>query len=84
MTSAPQQFHLVDIDVLAGDIDGAHENLGFHAEQRPDHGGCQAVLAGAGFGDELLFAHVAGRASPGPRALLTLWAPPCSRSSRLT
>ena len=40
------------------DIDGAHEDFCLHTEQGADHCRRQSVLACAGFGDELGFAHV--------------------------
>ena len=54
------ELHLVDVDALALDVDGAHEDLGLHAQQRADHRGGQAMLACAGLGDQLGLAHVLG------------------------
>ncbi len=52
------EFHLVDVDALPLDICDSHKDFGLHPEQGADHGGGQAVLAGAGLGDQLGLAHI--------------------------
>ena len=51
------QLHAEDVELLPGDIVGAHVDFGFEAEQCPGEGGGNAVLAGAGFGDHAALAH---------------------------
>ncbi len=52
------EFHLVDVDALPLDIGDAHEDFGLHPEQGADHSSGQAVLSGAGLGDQFGFAHI--------------------------
>ncbi len=52
-----QQPHAKDVGRLAGHVDGAHVDHALDAEQRGRGRGGDAVLAGAGFGDDTLFAH---------------------------
>ena len=52
-----QQAHAEDVELLASHVLGAHVDDAFEAEQRADGGGGDAVLSGAGFGDDALLAH---------------------------
>ena len=52
-----QQPHAEDIQALAAHVLFAHVDDALQAEQRADGGGGDAVLAGAGFGDDALLAH---------------------------
>ena len=56
-----QQLHAEDIRLLPADIDGAHIDVAFQTQQR--HGGrrADAMLPGAGFGDDAAFAHALGQ-----------------------
>ena len=57
----PQQFHAKDVGLLPLHIGRAHVDDAFQAEQRA-HGGCRdAVLAGAGLGEDALRAHPASQ-----------------------
>ena len=53
-----EQLHAVDIRRLADDVLGAHVHMAFEAEPGGDGGAGDAVLAGAGFGDDPGLAHV--------------------------
>jgi hypothetical protein len=77
-----QQLHAVDVLGLALDVLAAHVDHAFQAEARADGGGGDAVLAGAGFGDDARLAHALGQQA-WPITLLILWAPVWFRSSRL-
>ncbi len=55
-----EHFHAVDVEGLAGAVDGAHVDDALEAEHGGDGGGGDAVLAGAGFGDDPGFAHAFG------------------------
>ena len=52
-----EQAHAVDVQLLAAHVLFAHVDDAFHAEERADGGGGDAVLAGAGLGDDALLAH---------------------------
>ena len=56
-----EQLHAEDVGGLALDVDGAHVDGAGQAEQRAHGGGGDAVLAGAGFGDDAGLAHAAGQ-----------------------
>ena len=49
--------HAKDVEALAADVFRAHEYIALKAEQGGGGGGCHAMLAGAGFGDNALLAH---------------------------
>jgi hypothetical protein len=51
------QLHAEDVQLLALDVVRAHVDAGLEAEQRPGHGGGDAMLPGAGFGDQAALAH---------------------------
>ena len=55
-----QQFHAIDVGRLALDVLAAHVDHAFQPVARRDRGGGNAVLAGAGFGDDALLAHAPG------------------------
>ena len=55
-----EQFHPVDVDLLALDVGRAHVHDAFQPQPRGDRGAGHAVLAGAGLGDDPRFAHAAG------------------------
>ena len=55
-----EQAHAVDVQLLAAHVLFAHVDDAFQAEERADGGGGDAVLAGAGFGDDALLAHAHG------------------------
>ncbi len=55
-----EHFHAEDVEGLAFAVDGAHVDDALEAEHGGDGGGGDAVLAGAGFGDDAGFAHAAG------------------------
>ena len=56
-----EQLHAEDVGGLALDVGGAHVDGAGQAEQRAHRGGGDAVLAGAGFGDDAGLAHAAGQ-----------------------
>ena len=55
-----QKFHPCDIERLSFHVDLAHVNHALAAKARGDSGGGNAVLAGAGLGDDAAFAHSLG------------------------
>ena len=55
-----EQLHAVDVDLLPLDVGGAHVDHAFQAQARGDGGAGDAVLAGAGLGDDPGLAHAAG------------------------
>ena len=55
-----EQAHAQHIQLLARHVHFAHVDDALKAEQGADGGGGHAVLAGAGFGDDALFAHALG------------------------
>ncbi len=56
-----QELHAEDVGLLALDVGGAHVDHALHAEARGHGGGGHAVHAGAGLGDDALFAHALGQ-----------------------
>ena len=56
-----QEFHAEDIGRLALDVGLAHIDDARQVEQRADRGGGDAVLAGAGLGDDPGLAHASGQ-----------------------
>ena len=54
-----EQTHAEDVELLAAHVFGAHVDDAFESEERADGGGGDAVLAGAGFGDDAVLAHAA-------------------------
>ncbi len=54
------ELHAEDVEVLAADIFGAHVDIAGEAEDGGGGGGADAMLAGAGFGDDAFFAHAEG------------------------
>ena len=56
-----QQLHAADVGRLLLDVDLAHVDLALEAEVGGGRGQRDAVLAGAGLGDDLLLAHVLGQ-----------------------
>jgi hypothetical protein len=54
-----QQLHAEDVGLLALDVDLAHEHDAFQPEAGTRRGGGDAVLAGAGLGDDPVLAHAA-------------------------
>ena len=57
----PQQIHAEDIGLLPLDVGRAHIDDAGQVEQRADRGGGDAVLAGAGLGDDAPLAHAPGK-----------------------
>ena len=55
-----EQLHAEHVERLALDVDRAHEHEAVEPEQRRRGGGGDAVLAGAGLGDDALLAHAPG------------------------
>ena len=55
-----EQLHAEHVERLALDVDRAHEHDAVEPEQRRRGGGGDAVLAGAGLGDDALLAHAPG------------------------
>ena len=55
-----EELHAEDVEVLAADVFGAHVDVAGEAEEGGGGGGADAVLAGAGFGDDAFFAHAEG------------------------
>ena len=55
-----EELHAGDVGGLLGDVDFAHVDVALEAEVGGGGGEGHAVLAGAGFGDELLLAEVHG------------------------
>ena len=61
MDFGTKKTHPVDIRLLPFDIFSAHKDFAFHIEKRT---GCccgNAMLAGAGFGNDFGFAHAFGK-----------------------
>ena len=56
-----QQLHAEHVGLLPLDVGGAHVDGAGQAEQRAHGGGGDAVLAGAGLGDDAGLAHAAGQ-----------------------
>ena len=56
-TFGAHQLHPEDVELLPLDVLGAHVDDGLEAEQRADDRGRDAVLAGAGLGDQPRLAH---------------------------
>ena len=56
-----QHFHTDDIGVLLGNIHSAHVNVTLQAEVCSGGGKSHTVLAGTGFGNDLLLAHELGK-----------------------
>ena len=56
-----EQLHAIDVGGLPPDVLGAHVDDAFHAVARGDGGRRDAVLAGAGFGDDARLAHAPGQ-----------------------
>ena len=56
-----EQLHAEYVGGLALDVGGAHVDRAGQAEQRAHRGGGDAVLAGAGFGDDAGLTHAAGQ-----------------------
>ena len=54
-----EHAHAFDIDMLALDVDGSHEDDALHAHERTRGGGGHSVLAGTGLGYDAALAHVA-------------------------
>ena len=61
-----QQPHAEDIEALPPHIFFAHVHHALHAKQRADRSGCDAMLAGARFGNDALLCPSAARAESGP------------------
>ncbi len=57
----PQGLHAVDVEALAPDVLGAHEDVALQTQERRRRGGGHAVLAGPGLGDEAFLAHAHGQ-----------------------
>jgi hypothetical protein len=55
-----EQFHAIDVGGLALDVLAAHVDHALHAVAGGDGGSGDAVLAGAGFGDDARLAHALG------------------------
>ncbi|MFM1944508.1 MAG: hypothetical protein RI897_3490 [Verrucomicrobiota bacterium] len=55
-----EHFHAVDVEGLAGAVDGAHVDDALEAEHGGDRGCGDAVLSGAGFCDDAGFTHAFG------------------------
>ena len=60
-----EQPHPEDVERLPLHVVGAHVDVALEAEQRADGRGRDAVLAGAGLGDDRGACPCAGRAAPG-------------------
>src|SRR6185503_21377147 len=58
-----KQLHPEDVRRLPGDIDFAHINDAFEAEEGAGRGGCDTMLAGAGLSDDAVLAHPLGEES---------------------
>ena len=56
-----QHLHAEHVGLLPLDVDRAHVDDAFEAESRASRRGRDAVLSGAGFGDDALFSHAAGK-----------------------
>jgi hypothetical protein len=56
-----KKLHAKDVRRLPLHIGGAHIDNAFQPEAGADRGGCHAMLAGAGFGDDARLAHPAGQ-----------------------
>ena len=56
-TSAPEQVHAEDVRLLPLDVGGAHVDDAGQVEERAGGRGGDAVLAGAGLGDDAALAH---------------------------
>ena len=55
-----EQLHAVDVDLLALDVGRAHVDDAFQAQPRGDRRAGDAMLAGAGLGDDARLAHAPG------------------------
>ena len=55
-----EEAHAVDVELLAAHVFLAHVDDALEAEECADGGGGDAVLAGAGLGDDALLAHALG------------------------
>ena len=55
-----QQFHAENVGLLPLHVGRAHEDLARQTEARAHGGGRDAVLAGAGLGNDALLAHALG------------------------
>ena len=77
-----EQLHAEDVRLLPLDVDRAHVDDASQAEAGADRGGGDAVLAGAGLGDDARLAHAAGEQDLAEQ-LLILCAPVWFSSSRL-
>ena len=55
-----EQPHPRDVERLPGGVHGTHVDDALEAEQRARGGRRDAVLTGAGFGDDALLTHLAG------------------------
>jgi hypothetical protein len=56
----PEHLHADDVEVLPADILGAHVDVALEPEVRGSGGARDAVLPGAGLGDDALLAHALG------------------------
>ena len=56
-----EQLHAEDVRLLPLDVHRAHVDDALEAEAGADRGGGDAVLAGAGLGDDALLAHAPGQ-----------------------
>ena len=63
-TTGPPQFHAKDIQFLTPNVFLAHVHVAFEAKQRANSSRSNAMLAGAGFGDNAFFYPCAARANP--------------------
>ena len=52
-----EQLHAKDVELLALDVECAHEDVALHAEERGDRRRSDTVLAGARLSDDALLAH---------------------------
>ena len=78
-----QQAHTENVEALPPHVLFAHVDDAVESEQRAHGGRSDAVLPGAGLGDDAALAHAAGQQGLA-EALLILCAPVCSRSSRFS
>ena len=78
-----EEPHAEDVGRLALHVRLAHVDDALQAELGADRRRGDAVLAGAGLGDDALLAETLRASSPWPMALLILCAPVWARSSRL-
>src|SRR6202167_257842 len=61
MHARPEQFHALHVRRLAARVLGTHVDNALEVEQRTNGGGGDAVLAGAGLGDDAALAHALGQ-----------------------